>query len=221
MSILFKFLSVMLTFPMLYVAMDTNLVIKKDLKILIVGNSILKNEPAPEIGWNGNWGMAAKTENADFLHIYKNLLERTKRYNSVDIKFKNISTWENDFNYDLHQYDDFKSNDYDILVIRLGENVTNNSKYYLALNKMINYFKTKDTKVIITGIIWENGEKESIQKKVAVDNGYHYIPFKVFRANSANFAYGLYSNKLVAAHPSDTGMLLIAQLLFNKTIDIE
>lgn len=221
MTLLFKYFLVVVTFPMLFHSIDANIAAKKDLKILVVGNSILKNEPAPELGWNGDWGMAANTVNTDFLHIYRNLLKRTKKYNSVDIKIKNIAAWENDFNYDLDQYNDVHTDDYDILIVRLGENVTNIPNYYFALNNMINYFKAKNTKVIITGIIWENDAKENVQKQIALDKGYQYIPFNDFRANSDNYAYGLYKNDQVAAHPSNTGMLFIAKLLFDTTIEIE
>lgn len=221
MTLLFKYFFVVVTFPILFHAIDADIAAKKDLKILVVGNSILQNEPAPELGWNGDWGMAANTENTDFLHIYRNLLKRTKRYNSVDIKIKNIAAWENDFNYDLSQYNDVHTDDYDLLIVRLGENVTNIPNYYSALNNMINYFKAKKTKVIITGIIWENDAKEDVQKQIALDKGYNYISFEDFRGNADNYAWGLYENSQVAAHPSNTGMLLIAKLLFETTIEME
>lgn len=221
MTLLFKYFFVVVTFPMLFHSIDSDLAAKKDLKILVVGNSILQNEPAPDLGWNGDWGMAATTKNTDFLHIYRNLLKRSGRYNSVALKFQNIAAWEDDFNYDLNQYKDINTHDYDILIVRLGENVVYSPNYYSALNNMINYFKAKKTKVIITGIIWENDAKEAVQQKVARDNGYCYISFEKFRADADNYAFGLYENSQVAAHPSNSGMLLIANLLFDTTIEIE
>lgn len=194
---------------------------RKDIKILVVGNSILKNDPMPEIGWNGDWGMAATTKNTDFLHIYRNLLKRTKKYYSVDVKFMNISAWENNFDFDLNQYHNIDCSDYDIIIVRLGENVTDIPNYYSALGKMINYFKAEKTKVIITGIIWENNEKENIQKQVALDNKYNYISFDDFRIDADNYSWGLFENSQVAAHPSNAGMLYIAKLLFKTTIKIE
>jgi hypothetical protein len=43
------------------------------------------------------------------------------------------------------------------------------AEYYTVLNNMINLFKTQNTKVIITGIVWENDIKESIHKQIALE----------------------------------------------------
>ena len=220
MNLLIKYFLVLITIPILFISTESDLPKQEDLKIFIVGNSILKNEPAPELGWEGNWGMAASSENNDFLHIYKNLLKRSKKYNSVEVNFKNISAWESNFEYNLNEYRDVNTSNYDILIVRLGENVKYSGKYYLALNKMINHFKATDTKVIITEIIWKSDDKERIHKQVAFDNGYKYVSFNDFRANHNNFSYGLYENDQVAAHPSNAGMLVIAKLLFDTTIHL-
>lgn len=193
--------------------------LKKDIKVLIVGNSILRHGPAASIGWYGDWGMAASSPDKDFLHLYNKLLQESDRYKYVDINSKNIAAWESDFNYGLMDLVDITSKNYDILIVRLGENVGNKDKYKLALNDMIRLFKTSETKVIITGIIWDNGAIDAINKEVAVENGYKFIPFDTFRSNEKNYAFGLFQNPGVAAHPSDLGMSAIAQLLFNSTIE--
>ena len=85
---------------------------------------------------------------------------------------------------------------------------------------MINLFKTQNAKVIITGIVWENEFKENIHKQIANENGYKYISFDEFRGVSNNYAWGLFENSAVAAHPSDLGMQKIGQLLYDATIEI-
>ena len=199
---------------------EEDVVIKKDIKVLIVGNSILRHSPASYIGWYGDWGMAATAPDKDFLHVYNKLLQESDKYNYVDVNSKNIAVWENDFTYNLNEFVDITSETYDILIVRLGENVSNTTEYYTALNNMINLFKTQNTKVIITGIVWENEIKESIHEQIAIENGYRYIPFQDFRSNSSNYAWGLFENSGVAAHPSDLGMQNIGQLLYNSTIEM-
>ena len=39
------------------------------LKILFVGNSISRHAPKPEVGWTGDWGMAASEAEKDYLHL--------------------------------------------------------------------------------------------------------------------------------------------------------
>lgn len=197
---------------------DTTL--KKDLKVLIVGNSVLKHAPAPNIGWNGDWGMAASAPDKDFLQVYNRLLQASNKYNSIEVSSKNIAGWENDFTFDLKVFDDLTSKTYDVIIVRLGENVSNTAEYQTALTKMINFFKSPNTKVIITGTVWEDPIKEEIQRKVALENGYTYIPFESFRSNIKNYALGLFENVGVAGHPSDLGMQFIGQLLYTTTLEV-
>ena len=45
-------------------------------KMLFLGNSITLHGPAPEIGWTGDWGMAASAREKDYVH---QLLDRVSK----------------------------------------------------------------------------------------------------------------------------------------------
>ncbi|WP_158857461.1 SGNH/GDSL hydrolase family protein [Lunatibacter salilacus] len=198
---------------------DENQQFRKDISVLIVGNSILQHAPAPNIGWYGDWGMAASAPEKDFYRIYSKLLTDSGKYTSVEVDAKNIGHWEVDFTYDLNQYVDISSKSYDVFIVRLGENVGNTDEYYSALTDMINHFKHSETKVIITGMVWEHLVKESIQQQVADDNDYLFVPTTDFHHNLSYFSFDLFENREVAGHPSDLGMQNIAELLYNATIE--
>ncbi|MGQ7946744.1 hypothetical protein [Flavobacterium sp. WC2509] len=198
---------------------------KKDLKVLIVGNSITYREPIPERGWYGNWGMAASAPDKDFESLLTVKMTDYYSNENVIVSSKNISFWELNFDYDLNQYTDISNKVYDILIVRLGENIDTSSKqfknYESSLTLMINHFKTKNTKVIITGNLWSSLEKDLIQEKVAKDNNYKYISLIDFQNHYNNYAYGQYEDDAVSNHPSDTGMVNLANLIFDSVISIQ
>ncbi len=47
-------------------AANTGKIVKK---MLVIGNSISRHGPAKDLDWTGNWGMAASSEDKDFVHL--------------------------------------------------------------------------------------------------------------------------------------------------------
>jgi len=198
--------------------------IPAQLKILFLGNSITHNAPVPDLGWYGDWGMAASSQANDYLHIVMSKLSICFASTSFDYKEQTLAIWERDFSTDLTIFPQILDYNPDILIVRLGENVNEDSaksnNYYAALTKMIKFYATDSTKVVITGVVWTSAYKDSIQKSVAHDNGWQFVDFKNIRADSGNYAYGLFTNASVAAHPSDAGMKAIALALYQKIQEI-
>ncbi|MBS1506488.1 MAG: SGNH/GDSL hydrolase family protein [Bacteroidetes bacterium] len=197
----------------------------KTLRILILGNSITHHGPSAAVGWSGDWGMAASSAETDFVHVLKAKL--TKQYPSItlDYRERNIADWERDFATDFKK--DNVTNELlqfkpDLLIIRLGENVKEDyalkNNYAAALKKLIGDFSTVKTHVIITGNFWPNAKKDSIQTKVAIDNGYEFVSLSDLAADGKNQATGLFPDGGVAAHPSDFGMNNIAIKIFDRIV---
>ena len=93
-------------------------------KILFLGNSITLHGPAQDIGWSGNWGMAASAAEKDYVHL---LIARLKDAagGQPQVMVKNVADFEREFaTYDvaagLRDAIDFQA---DVIVIAIGENV--------------------------------------------------------------------------------------------------
>lgn len=164
------------------------MVFKKNANILILGNSILKHSASPDLGWYGDWGMAATAPEKDFSHVFSDFVKKSNKYSTVKVYSQNIAYWENDFTYDVSQYADISAKRYDVIIVRLGENVGNTDDYYQELNKMIDHFRSQKTKVIITDVVWYSEIKESIQRQIALDNNYKFISLTDFQNNPDNYS---------------------------------
>ncbi len=71
-------------------------------KVLILGNSITIKEPSAELGWSGNWGMAASSKEKGYVHL---LAAEFRKINSdVIVDFYSAGAFEKDFwNFDFDQ----------------------------------------------------------------------------------------------------------------------
>jgi len=173
-------------------------------KVLFVGNSITFHGESPTIGWYGNWGMAASALQKDYVHIVAAKLK-------ADFQILPISRWE--WNYsDTTGFAEAKKYDADILIFRLGENVSDMEGYQDAFTDLISGFLTNNTKqVIVTNNFWNDALKDSIQREVAKD--YTFVDISALDKDSANHAWGEYVLSGICQHPSDLGMLRIAELI--------
>ena len=92
-------------------------------RILFLGNSITLHGPAPAIGWLGNWGMAASSEEKDYVHLLTSSIARLSG-KRPEIQVANIADFERNYEaYDRARFKkhfDFKA---DIVVVAIGENV--------------------------------------------------------------------------------------------------
>ncbi|HEY0670419.1 MAG TPA: SGNH/GDSL hydrolase family protein, partial [Sphingobacteriaceae bacterium] len=137
-------------------------VAKKSFKnILILGNSITRHAPAAHIGWHGNWGMAASSEEKDYVHL---LMGKFKSLNAeAKVTYLNLSGYEVGYwAYDLSAIDTIVSVKQDLIILRLAENVNqlhvSDNDFKKHYTKLIEYLKSRnpDAKVICTAGFWNN-----------------------------------------------------------------
>lgn len=92
-------------------------------RILFLGNSITLLGPAPDIGWTGNFGMAASSEDKDYVHLLVDQISK-QAGGRPEIMVRNIADFERElskFNIreTLKKELEFQA---DVIIIAIGEN---------------------------------------------------------------------------------------------------
>lgn len=186
--------------------------------VLILGNSILQHDEAPQLGWHSNWGMAASARDSDFVHL---LIREIHQQNpDVTIKYQNTGNLEWNYdNYDFTRIDTFGTPD--MLIIRLGENTNDASVtqggYINNLNTAINRIDPHNLAVkVIVSSFWYRPTTNRLMEQYARKHDYVYVRNDDLLADSTNSAWGLFDDAGVAAHPSDKGMRLIKAKIWEQ-----
>lgn len=190
-------------------------------RILVVGNSITRHGPNKEIGWDGDWGMAASSIEKDFVHrLYAKIHESGK---DAYMYIRQCAFWERNYLKDdiFDNYIAEKIFNADIIVFRLGENVENRNKPFFEENadKFIEYLKGENTKVIFTTCFWKNEIVDDAIRNVSNKHSYPCVELGDLGDDSEMRATGQFEHTGVAAHPSDKGMENIAERIYNQLKD--
>ena len=189
------------------------------IKILVLGNSITRHGPNAEIGWYGDWGMAASAPEKDYVHrLYKKLEHECK---SVYMRIRQAAYWERHFREkDVFSYftedRDFSA---DFIIYRLGENVPKDAKSEFGeyLPKFIEYLCPTHGRVLFTNCFWENPIVDEAIVLLAKERGEDCI--NLCYTDESMMALGVFEHKGVSMHPSDFGMEMIAEKIFDALIE--
>jgi len=193
--------------------------------ILILGNSITRHSAAPKLGWYGDWGMAASSREKDFVHILEKKFKGI--YKSAEVHFETIVPFERGYwHYDLSQLDRLKSLHPDLIILRIGENVSNESivqhnfgKYY---EDLINYLKDNTkVKILCVSSFWKKDKVDSLIEEASKKKNCYYLKISELSEDPSNMALGQFENEGVAKHPSDKGMMAIANSIWKEVIKIK
>ncbi|MFO7938101.1 MAG: SGNH/GDSL hydrolase family protein [Kiritimatiellia bacterium] len=201
-------------------------------KVLFLGNSITHHGPKEEIGWEGNWGMAASSEDRDYVHCVLRALTEKSGF-APQILAKNIATFERKHvDYDTASLvSKAKEFSPDLIVVAIGENVpeleTDESKALFAgkLEKLLKDIRGDNNPVILVrSCFWADKAKDNALKKVCQSVGGIYVYIGALCKDERNFARSerSFRHTGVAAHPGDRGMQAIADAIMRglKYIDV-
>lgn len=184
--------------------------IKKIEGVLILGNSLTVTTPSPELGWPGDWGMAASEAKNDYVHLLKTELEKHKE--NIEINYLSISNFEREFwSLDLTTFEYLKDYNPSLIIINIGENVNEgdakNFGFGVHLERLIDKIKGDQTYAIVCiDSFWNKSNVNNQIKQICNANNYTYVSIGDLSNDISNMAIGEFSDLGVASHPSDTGM---------------
>ena len=189
--------------------------------VLAIGNSITIH-PVCNYWW-GSWGMAASSPDKDYAHQVALGLQQV--YGNVNLDVYR-SGWEGSSNRNmmLPNMDETLKNNYDLVVIQLGENVKRMSTFEDDFTMLINYVRQSQptAKIVVVGDYWYAAGRDAIKQRVAENTGSVFVDISAirgvakYRSNIGAKVQG-YDGKIhsvytgdVAMHPNDAGMAYIA-----------
>jgi len=191
-------------------------------RVLFLGNSITRHGPAPKIGWNDDWGMAASALEKDYVHLVAAGLGGLTG-KKPEIKFANIA----DFERGLAAYDldaklkaelDFKPT---LVIVAIGENVAAlqsddaKAQFKSSLGKLLGRFKGPGTTLVVRSCFWADAAKDGILREACAAAGGTFVDIGALGKDESNYARAerKFEHAGVAAHPGDKGMKAIADAL--------
>jgi len=188
------------------------------LRVVVLGNSIVAHPPSEELGWEGDWGMAASARDSDFVHRLERRMQAVNP--NVTLQYGSIAGFERAYwQYDLHELAAFRNPD--ILIIKISENVAPDSlaerQFSQHYAELVDYLSAGGhTDIIISDGFWPSPVNDTIQR-YALQNGLDFVELHdLYTSDSTNTAKGLFAHAGVANHPSDRGMKHIADRIWEK-----
>ena len=188
-----------------------------DIKLLFLGNSITRHGKAENLGWCGDWGMAASSKENDYVH--KLISKFCQKGVKVSVCIANLSDWERTRNMDLlfTKYLSALRFNADYVIVRLGENACLDkylSEFELCYGELTDLFSRNGAKIVLTDLFWEYEPFDNFVAELAKARGYAFAEIHDLGNDDAMKAIGKFSHSGVAVHPGDKGMAEIAVRIF-------
>lgn len=189
-------------------------------KVAILGNSITLHGPAENIGWLGNWGMAASSEDKDFSHLLLKKIEQAVK-GKPESYIRNIADFEReyaafDIAESLKPALEFQA---DLIILAIGENVAppetdaDKQAFRKACDNLLQALNHPGRPtIIVRSSFWESPVKDDILREACAAIGGEFVNLKGLDKDEKNYARSerKFEHEGVAAHPGDRGMEAIA-----------
>lgn len=192
-------------------------------RVLFVGNSITMHGPKPEIGWTGNWGMAASAAERDQVHLVVSAMAKLRGKQPV-FQAVNVADFERGYDgFDVAvKMKEEIAFDADTVIVGIGENVpaleTKEAvgKFKDAMVRLLKTLKADGrTALYVRSTFMADAVKDAVMKEACALAGGFFIDVSGLAKDERNYARS--ERKIehagVGGHPGDQGMRAIADAI--------
>ena len=190
-------------------------------RVMFVGNSITLHGVKEDIGWFGEWGMAASARENDYVH---HLMAAVKEADA-DAAFCICQVagweWQYDHGADVHPlFEAARAFNADVIVMRFIENCPfdgfDSEVFKEELGKLLTFLDGRgDAKCIITTDFWRHPGDAAICE-FAKEKNLPLVELGDLGEDDRMKAIGLFDHAGVANHPGDLGMKKIAERILEQ-----
>lgn len=205
-------------------------------RVMYLGNSITLHAPATQIGWEGNWGMAASAADRDYVHLLQSQIEQAQGI-KPESYVQNIADFERGFvSYDFDVgLKDAAAFHPDLIFVAIGENVAELSSedqrksFRESFGRLLDWLKkncapeqstasAQEAVIVVRGTFWHSVEKNELMRATCDERGVLFVALEGLDRDPKNAASS--ERKIehagVGSHPGDRGMQAIAQTIWAK-----
>lgn len=192
-------------------------------RILFIGNSITRHRPKPEIGWMHDWGMAASSQEHDYVHILTRNIAAVTGTAPV-VRIEDGGDFERHYEaYDFSRMKDVVGFGADTVIVAVGENVPvldsecAKAMFRTCFLQLLTAVKQAGHPAIfVRSSFWADAARDAILGQVCAEVGGVFFDISGLGKDEANYARSerRYAHDGVAAHPGDKGMRAIADAIW-------
>ena len=197
----------------------------KGKRIMFLGNSITLHGVKEDIGWYNSCGMAASSEDKDYVHRMISMIE--DRSSDCVFCICQVASWEREYKIGCslhHLFEKAREFSADIIIARFVENCPTNDfdakMFKKELDSLLSYLNSKEkAKIILSTGFWHHPADKTIVE-YAYENDFPIVELGDLGEKDEMKAIGLFEHSGVANHPGDLGMEKIAERLFDIVIEV-
>jgi hypothetical protein len=202
---------------------------KKGPVILFMGNSITLAAASTEFGWNGNWGMAATSQDKDYAHQTLAVLKERGMQAELAIGDRNCVPCDGGIDEQAHNMEQVRRLRPRYVIVQLSEH---SFDIELRSGKMTAQYRSllqalsdeQVPHVFCLGAWGEKSDQEAramgIKTALAGFPRYRFLDISPLVRDTLNYGdTTLFKNPYVAWHPGDRGMRKLGELIADAVLE--